>query len=108
MEEDKISLCLHWDVVQKMKLNFWRRWHLDYLSSFHNRSKWKFTTNNFEIGDAVIIKEDNVPLAVWPLGKVIASHSDKDEIVRVVAVKTLKGLFKRPILRLVLLPVHQE
>ena len=81
VEEDKISLCLNWDIVQKMKLDFWRGQHLDYLSSLQNKTKWKITINNFKIGDVAIIKEDNVPPSVWPLGKVIATHAGKDELI---------------------------
>ena len=33
VEEDKIFLRSRWDIIQKMKLSFWRRWYLDCLSS---------------------------------------------------------------------------
>ena len=73
-----------------------------------SKTKWKIVRNNFKIGDVVIIKENNVPPAVWPLGIVITTDSGKDELVSVVTIKSLKGLFKKPISKFVLLPVHQE
>ncbi|GFT76506.1 integrase catalytic domain-containing protein [Trichonephila clavipes] len=106
--EDKLSLRSRWDIVQKMKLGFWRKWKIDYLSNLQNRTKWKCPNNNFKVGEIVIIKEDNIPPATWPLGKVIETHPGKDGVVRVVTLRTVKGRFKRPIHKLCKLPLHQE
>ncbi|GFT39880.1 DUF5641 domain-containing protein [Trichonephila clavipes] len=108
VEESKLTLKGRWDIVQKLKLNFWKRWQIDYLNSIQGRTKWKSGTSNIKIGDVVIIKEDNLPPSVWPLGKVISTHPGKDGIVRVVTLKTKKGLYQRPIVKLCILPVHQE
>ncbi|GFW61608.1 uncharacterized protein TNCV_5139161 [Trichonephila clavipes] len=106
--DDKLSLHSRWDIVQKMKLGFWRKWKIDYLSNLQNRTKWKSPNNNFKVGEIVIIKEDNIPPATWPLGKVIETHPGKDGVVRVVTLRTVKGRFKRPIHKLCKLPLHQE
>ncbi|GFY28591.1 uncharacterized protein TNCV_4150221 [Trichonephila clavipes] len=42
--DDKLSLRSRWDIVQKMKLGFWRKWKMDYLSNLQNRTKWKSPT----------------------------------------------------------------
>ncbi|GFU58966.1 integrase catalytic domain-containing protein [Trichonephila clavipes] len=76
--DDKLSLRSRWDIVQKMKLNFWRKWKIDYLSNLQNRTKWKSPKNNFKVGEIVIIKEDNIPPATWPLGKLIETHPGLD------------------------------
>ncbi|GFQ86140.1 hypothetical protein TNCT_296631 [Trichonephila clavata] len=34
----------------------------------------------FKIGDIVVVKEDNVPPAIWPLGKIIESHPGEDHL----------------------------
>ncbi|GFR25817.1 DUF5641 domain-containing protein [Trichonephila clavata] len=73
-----------------------------------NRTKWKYPNNNFKVGEIVIVKEDNIPPTTWPLGKIIETHPGKDGVVRVVTLKTVKGLFKRPINKLCKLPLHQE
>ncbi|GFX61892.1 integrase catalytic domain-containing protein [Trichonephila clavipes] len=74
VEESKLALKGRWDIVQKLKLNFWKRWQIDYLNSIQGRTKWKSGTSNIKIGDVVIIKEENLPPSVWPLGKVISTH----------------------------------
>ncbi|GFQ96645.1 DUF1758 domain-containing protein [Trichonephila clavata] len=73
VEESKLELKGHEDTVQRLK--FWRRWQIDYLNSMQGRTKWKSGTHRIiKIGDVVIIKEDNVPPSVWPLGKVVCTH----------------------------------
>ncbi|GFU77371.1 DUF1758 domain-containing protein [Trichonephila clavipes] len=69
---------------------FWRKWKIDYLSNLQNRTKWKSPNNNFKVGEIVIIKEDNIPPATWPLGKSGETHPGKDGVVRVVTLKLLK------------------
>lgn len=34
-----ISHLSHWQHVERMRQNFWQRWHLDYLTTLHQRSK---------------------------------------------------------------------
>ncbi|GFY67751.1 DUF5641 domain-containing protein [Trichonephila inaurata madagascariensis] len=108
VEESKLTLKGRWDIVQILKLIFWKRWQIDYLNSIQGRTKWKNGTSNIKIGDVVIIKENNLLPSVWPLGKFISTHPGKDGIVRVVTLKTKKGLYQRPIVKLCMLPVHQE
>ncbi|GFY15733.1 uncharacterized protein TNCV_1283781 [Trichonephila clavipes] len=50
---------------------------MDYLSNLQNRTKWKSPNHNIKVGEIVIIKEDNIPPATWPLGKVIETHPGK-------------------------------
>ncbi|GFT40927.1 DUF5641 domain-containing protein, partial [Trichonephila clavipes] len=73
---------------------------MDYLSNLQNRTKWKSPNHNIKVGEIVIIKEDNIPPATWPLGKVTETHPGKDGVVRVVTLRTVKGRFKRPIHKL--------
>ncbi|GFQ74886.1 DUF5641 domain-containing protein [Trichonephila clavata] len=41
--DDKLSLRSRWDIIQKMKLGFWRKWKSDYLSNLQNRTKWEIS-----------------------------------------------------------------
>ncbi|GBM48197.1 hypothetical protein AVEN_72474-1 [Araneus ventricosus] len=63
---------------------------MDYFNSLQIRSKWKIYNPNIQIGDVVIIKEDNIPSSVRPLVKVVSTHPRKDGVVRAVTLKTLK------------------
>lgn len=54
----------------------------------------------------VLIKEENLPPCKWLMGRVIALYPGQDKIVRVVDVKTCKGIYKRSINRLSVLPLE--
>ncbi|KAM8707485.1 hypothetical protein ACLKA7_011554 [Drosophila subpalustris] len=47
----------------------------------------------------VLIKEDNIPVMSWPMGRIVKTYPGQDNHVRVVDVKTASGIFKRPITR---------
>uniref|UniRef100_A0A1B6EB86 Integrase catalytic domain-containing protein n=2 Tax=Clastoptera arizonana TaxID=38151 RepID=A0A1B6EB86_9HEMI len=98
----------HWQLVQQMLQHFWLRWSRDYLNTLQQRKKWTTASPNPQIGDMVIIKEDNLPPLQWKLARVINVHPGKDSKVRVVSVKTSSGTFKRPITKLCFLPVSDS
>lgn len=104
----RLSLLSRWELVSQLKLEFWRRWSTEYLNELQQRQKWNKQQPNLKIGNMVIIKEDNLPVMKWPLGRIMQIHTGDDGIVRVVEVKTAHGLFKRPIHRLALLPIDKD
>ena len=55
------------------------------------------------MGDVVIIRDDNTSPTQWPLARVIKIHKGKDGYVRVVDLKTLKGEYRCPVSKVVLL-----
>lgn len=97
-----------WERVTKMTQNIWKRWQRDYLSQLHERTKWQFEKNNIKIGTVVLLKEDNLPVCHWVLGRIEEVIPGRDGKIRVVKVRTAKGLFKRPISRLSILPIKDN
>lgn len=61
---------------------------------------------DLKIGDLVVIREDNLPTNEWRMGRVVKAHLGKDNHVRVVELKTARGLLTRTIVKLVLLPKY--
>ena len=49
----------------------------------------------------VLLNEDGMLPTKWPIGHVIATYPGRDNIVRVVLVKTATGTFKRPVTKVV-------
>ena len=92
----------YWQNVQNMMQGFWRRWHTEYLTSLQNRSKWSHP--NINIGDVVILKEQNLPPAKWPIAKIIQVYPGKDGLIRVAKLRTAQGEITRPITRFAILP----
>jgi hypothetical protein len=93
-----------WQLIEKMRRDFWKQWSSEYLHTLQSRNKWNTKKRNIEIGEVVIIKEDNSPPARWLLGRVQETHPGKDGLVRVVTLKTKNGTTKRPIIKLA--PLH--
>lgn len=93
-----------WKLTQKMLNDFWRKWSNEYLVTLNQRYKWCTKKNEPEINDVVVVRDHNVPPAKWLLGKIIEKHPGKDNLTRVVTVKTKNGTLKRPCNKLCYLP----
>lgn len=99
-----INRLTYWETTQNMFQGFWKRWHQEYLTSLQQRPKWSQQKRNYQVGDIVVIKSDNVPPSKWQLGRVIQVHPGDDTMVRVVTLRTSNGTFNRPISKIALLP----
>ncbi|UYV72403.1 K02A2.6-like [Cordylochernes scorpioides] len=98
-------LLTRWQLVQKVMQHLWKRWSKDYLNGLQQRNKWKTISPNVDINMLVLIKEERMPPARWLMGRVVETHPGKDGLVRVVSVRTSVGVLRRPLVKLVLLPV---
>lgn len=93
-----------YSLLDKMVQSFWQRWRVDYLHQLQSRAKWNTSSTTIGIGTIVIIMTDHAPPLAWPLGIIEAVHPSKDGITRVATVRTNKGSFVRPIVKLCPLP----
>lgn len=93
-----------WARVNAIKQLFWRRWSRDYINSLQARTKWITANPNVSEGTLVIVHEDNAPPQRWSMGRVIKGIPGSDGRIRVVDVKTPKGILRRPIHKLAVLP----
>ena len=100
-----ISLTLkhRWHLCQNLTHHFWRRWSTDYLTTLNKFYKWSHPTRNVSVGDIVILRDESTFPTKWPIAKVVEIHRGNDNLVRVVTLKTAKGIYKRPIHKIVLL-----
>ncbi|GBN17173.1 hypothetical protein AVEN_29902-1, partial [Araneus ventricosus] len=96
-----------WQLLTKKVQTIWKHWSKNYLNNLQQRHKWMFKKDNIKLGDMVLIKEDNVPVSNWPLGRIVKLYPGKDNIIRVVDIKTKTGIFKRSVSRLCVLPIER-
>lgn len=101
-----INRLTRWQLLQKLHRDFWNRWHQEYLHTLQQRSKWHTTKFSVAIGTMVLIKNELSPPLNWPLGRITELHPGADGIVRVATVRTTKGIFKRPLVKLCPLPTN--
>lgn len=92
-----ITLLRRWQLCQSVIRQFWNRWSSEYLVNLNRFHKWRRPNCNIEVGDVVIIREDNTSPTHWPLARVSKVHKGKDGYVRVVDLKTSKGEYRRPV-----------
>ncbi|XP_063919433.1 uncharacterized protein LOC135134638 [Zophobas morio] len=97
----------HWQRIQQIKQHFWRRWSLEYLNELQQRTKWKAASKEeLQPGALVVLKEDNLPPLAWKMCRIQELHPGSDGHVRVVSVKTISGIVKRPINKVCVLPIE--
>ncbi|GJQ79279.1 hypothetical protein Trydic_g5522 [Trypoxylus dichotomus] len=81
--------------------------HLSRWQQLQRRTKWSQQSgDNLRIGQLVLVREDNVPLLVWSMGRVTTLCPEEDGIALVAVIKTSRGEVKRPANRLCVLPMN--
>lgn len=69
-----------------------------------NRFKWASKILEPNLGDIVLIKEDDLPPNHWMLGPVLENHPCFDKVIRV-SLYALNSMIKRPTNKLCILPI---
>lgn len=94
----------HFERKQKMIQLFWKSWSRDYLNTLQQKYKWKVEKNDLQIGDIVLIIEDNLPPSKWMKGRITATPVGTDGRVRMVSMQTKDRVIKRSVHRICPLP----
>lgn len=95
--------------LQQLVQHFWRRWSSEYLTSLQSRAKCGRNKGPpIKIGSLVLLREENLPPQQWSLGRIIKVHPGKDNVIRVVSVKTKTGVFKRAVTKISVLPIEMD
>ncbi|UYV63214.1 hypothetical protein LAZ67_2003462 [Cordylochernes scorpioides] len=105
-DHSTLNLRSRWDLIQPQRDYFWNRWSCEYLHQLQERRKWRTSHPDVNIGDLVMLKEQNKPLQ-WKLARIVQIFPGEDDHVRVVLLRTPKGLLKRPITKICPLPYKE-
>nr|XP_054757838.1 uncharacterized protein LOC129263947 [Lytechinus pictus] len=76
-----------WRRVQFLLEQFWSRWRKEYLLGLQERRKLTKPHRNLQVGDVVLVIDQEVPRMKWPLAVVTAAAPDADGLVRKVRVR---------------------
>jgi hypothetical protein len=89
-----------WMQTQIIVDQYWARWMREYVPNLIERQKWFRPTKRLEVGDEVIIIDENNRRGEWPVGVVIKTLPDNQGVVRKAVVKTKTGEYLRPVIKL--------
>ncbi|XP_011863852.1 PREDICTED: uncharacterized protein LOC105559823 [Vollenhovia emeryi] len=101
INENRLS---RWQLIRQITETFWQVWQSDYVNTLQQRSKWCREKEGIKVGAMVLLRNPLLPPCKWELGRVTRCHPGPDGLVRVVSVKTAQSEFKRPIVKLCVLP----
>ena len=103
------STLRRWHLCQNLIRHFWKRWSEEYIVELNKYTKWFNKSRNVEVGDIVLLRDVTLFPTRWPLARVIDVHPGRDNLVRVVTLKTERGEYKRPITKIaMLLPAKSD
>lgn len=97
-----------WQLVRQMTERFWKLWYHDYVNTLQQRGKWRTERAPIKVGQLVLLRNSTLPPCKWELGRITQCHSGSDGFTRVVTVKTANSEYKRPIVKLCLLPIEND
>ena len=107
-EKNDVYSRRRWRQVQYLADVFWRRWTKEYLPALQSSQKWVQPKKNLEVGDVVLMLEEDNPRNLWPLARVLETFPGRDGRVRTVKVKTRSSELVRPIHKLCFLESVQR
>ncbi|XP_068143481.1 uncharacterized protein [Drosophila tropicalis] len=102
------SIINRWQRLKAVSQHFCTRWKEEYLKELHKRNKWRFPCKNPEVGDLVVLKDDNLPFNEWRLRRIHQTYPGSDGNVCVVDLLTARGIVKRPVAELIFLPPEER
>ena len=95
-------------LLQRIQQDFWKSWSRDYLVELQIRKKWFRTGPCINMGDLVLVAEDNEAPLVWKLARVSKLFKGNEEITRVAEIKTSKKTFNRHVIKPRKLPLAES
>lgn len=104
--DSNITYASRYKMITQMRNHFWKRWHREVLQQMQQRSKWTEANATIAEGDLVLLTDDLVAPAKWPLARVTSCHPGPDGLTRVLSLKTATTTLQRPLVRVIRLPVE--
>ncbi|XP_013390867.1 uncharacterized protein LOC106159196 [Lingula anatina] len=97
---NNVDLVAMYDHRNQLLNKFWEKWSSEYIRNLPSCQSSVSGRKGLNIGSVVLVRDQNSPRLLWPLGVVQRVFPGRDGLVRSVEVKTSKGLITRPIQKL--------
>lgn len=86
-----------YEKLQKYSQNFWYRWRNEYLKELNQQYCANPKRYQVTVGDIVILKDESLGPARWPLARIMETHPGPDGVTRVATLRTSSGILKRAV-----------
>ena len=74
----------------------------EYLPSLQRRAKWRTESGaDIKVGDLVWLVDEKESYFNYPLARIQKLHEGDDKIARMATIKTAKGTYLRPLVKLI-------
>ncbi|XP_058839800.1 uncharacterized protein LOC131695362 [Topomyia yanbarensis] len=90
--------------VQQKVQHFWYRWRNEYLKELQRQATVNPEKVNLKVGQVVILQDQLLSLTRWSLARVEEIFPEKDDVSRVVVLRTPSGTYRRPAYKVCPLP----
>ena len=80
-DKAKRMRCL-WRRAQARVNAFWKQWKRDYITLLHDRSKWRTTRRDIEVGDLVLLVDEATRRGDWKKGRVVSVEGTANHVRR--------------------------
>ncbi|XP_065092160.1 uncharacterized protein LOC135713002 [Ochlerotatus camptorhynchus] len=107
LQHTSVGTLDHLQKLQQHIQKFWSHWRSEYLQELMKDTKLAARNDEIQPGRMVILIDEMLPTPRWPLARITEVHPGSDKLIRVVSLRTAKGIIKRPITKICLLP-HPE
>ena len=86
----------------------WKRWMSEYLPSLERRAKKRTDSGaDIKVGDLVWMVDEKESYCNYPLARIQKLHEGDDKITRTATIKTAKGTYIRPLVKLITLDIDR-
>ncbi|XP_058822232.1 uncharacterized protein LOC131683878 [Topomyia yanbarensis] len=101
-----ISRLDHYQKLQRIHQQFWQHWQAEYLQELQKDNCFSSPNHEIQPGRLVVVMDEQLVPIKWPLARIIAVHPGLDKLIRVVDLRTARGIIRRPITKICLLPME--
>lgn len=102
-----LNRLTHYQQLQQLQQDFWRRWSRDYIGLLQERTKWRSCKGQgLRAGAVVLLREERLPPCLWRMGRIVSCCPGEDGVTRVVEIQTSRGIVKRAFNNICPLPIN--
>ncbi|XP_055543621.1 uncharacterized protein LOC129729163 [Wyeomyia smithii] len=103
-----IGRLSHYQRLQQRVQHFWHQWKAEYLRELQKENRHIAPNTSFQPGRMVIVVDEFLAPVKRPLARIVSASPGVDGLTRVVDLRTSRGVIRRPITKICLLPYETE